>query len=208
MSHASPHGRGLAVDGPKALSRGQVWVHPRKNQRSFTRRGGTCRSWIVSTLGDGWSLSLGGPRSWSTRASPLGPRPGRPARSPAPRATRVVLAVPVAPPGWTVSLEGDADELVCLETPEPFFAIGQLRRLLPGRGRGCRRLPGASRCRPRAVGGRRSRCRGGRSGVPRRPPRPRRARARGRDRTHVVDRRRLAGDRFVDHLAAAPGPAT
>jgi putative phosphoribosyl transferase len=40
-------------------------------------------------------------------------------------ASRVVLAVPVAPPGWTARLEGDADELVCLETPEPFFAIGQ-----------------------------------------------------------------------------------
>jgi putative phosphoribosyl transferase len=40
-------------------------------------------------------------------------------------ASRVVLAVPVAPPGWTARLEGAADELVCLETPEPFFAIGQ-----------------------------------------------------------------------------------
>jgi putative phosphoribosyl transferase len=40
-------------------------------------------------------------------------------------ASRVVLAVPVAPPGWTERLEDDADELVCLETPEPFFAIGR-----------------------------------------------------------------------------------
>jgi putative phosphoribosyl transferase len=40
-------------------------------------------------------------------------------------ASRVVLAVPVAPSGWTARLEGVADELVCLETPEPFFAIGQ-----------------------------------------------------------------------------------
>jgi putative phosphoribosyl transferase len=40
-------------------------------------------------------------------------------------ASRVILAVPVAPPGWTARLEGAADELVCLETPEPFFAIGQ-----------------------------------------------------------------------------------
>lgn len=40
-------------------------------------------------------------------------------------ATHVVLAVPVAPPGWTASLEGDADELICLETPAWFAAIGQ-----------------------------------------------------------------------------------
>ena len=40
-------------------------------------------------------------------------------------ATRVVLAVPVAPPGWTARMERAADELVCLATPEPFFAIGQ-----------------------------------------------------------------------------------
>ena len=40
-------------------------------------------------------------------------------------ASRVVLAVPVAPPGWTERLDDAADELVCLETPEPFLAIGQ-----------------------------------------------------------------------------------
>lgn len=40
-------------------------------------------------------------------------------------ATRVVLAVPVAPPGWEVRPGADADEFVCLDTPEPFFAIGQ-----------------------------------------------------------------------------------
>ncbi len=40
-------------------------------------------------------------------------------------ATRVVLAVPVAPPGWASRLAGDADELIALETPEPFFAVGQ-----------------------------------------------------------------------------------
>src|SRR5512144_1245185 len=40
-------------------------------------------------------------------------------------ATRVVLAVPVAPPGWEARLGADADELVCLDTPDPFFAIGQ-----------------------------------------------------------------------------------
>ncbi|HUK67929.1 MAG TPA: phosphoribosyltransferase family protein [Streptosporangiaceae bacterium] len=40
-------------------------------------------------------------------------------------AARVVLAVPVAAPGWQARIGGDADELVCAETPHPFFAIGQ-----------------------------------------------------------------------------------
>ena len=40
-------------------------------------------------------------------------------------AARVVLAVPVASPGWTARFRGIADELVCLATPEPFLAIGQ-----------------------------------------------------------------------------------
>jgi len=40
-------------------------------------------------------------------------------------ASRVVLAVPVAPPDWTTRLGGVADELVCVATPEPFYAVGQ-----------------------------------------------------------------------------------
>lgn len=40
-------------------------------------------------------------------------------------AARVVLAVPVAPPGWTTRLEDVADELVCLDTPGNFFGVGQ-----------------------------------------------------------------------------------
>jgi putative phosphoribosyl transferase len=40
-------------------------------------------------------------------------------------ATRVVLAVPVAPPGSIHELRDAADEVVCLETPRDFFAIGQ-----------------------------------------------------------------------------------
>ncbi|MBK9180989.1 MAG: dienelactone hydrolase family protein [Acidimicrobiales bacterium] len=40
-------------------------------------------------------------------------------------ATRVVLAAPVAPPDTAERLAGDCDELVILDTPEPFFAIGQ-----------------------------------------------------------------------------------
>ncbi|HUY49391.1 MAG TPA: hypothetical protein VMV92_27315 [Streptosporangiaceae bacterium] len=40
-------------------------------------------------------------------------------------AARVVPAVPVAPPGWEAGFEGEADELVCVDTPEGFDAIGQ-----------------------------------------------------------------------------------
>jgi putative phosphoribosyl transferase len=40
-------------------------------------------------------------------------------------AARVVLAVPVAPRGWQARIAGAADELVCVDTPRDFFAIGQ-----------------------------------------------------------------------------------
>ncbi|MER6913496.1 phosphoribosyltransferase family protein [Streptomyces sp. NPDC000594] len=40
-------------------------------------------------------------------------------------AGRVVLAVPVAPPEWTDRLAGEADELIALETPAEFAAVGQ-----------------------------------------------------------------------------------
>lgn len=40
-------------------------------------------------------------------------------------AARVVLAVPVAPAGWQARIGDDADELVSVATPEPFYAIGQ-----------------------------------------------------------------------------------
>ncbi|MFD8702082.1 phosphoribosyltransferase family protein [Kitasatospora sp. NPDC059648] len=40
-------------------------------------------------------------------------------------AARVVLAVPVAPRDWTDRLTEVADELVCVDTPSPFFAIGE-----------------------------------------------------------------------------------
>jgi putative phosphoribosyl transferase len=44
-------------------------------------------------------------------------------RSRAPR--ELVLAVPVAPPDTLAGLAGLADRVVCLLTPEPFFAVGQ-----------------------------------------------------------------------------------
>jgi putative phosphoribosyl transferase len=37
---------------------------------------------------------------------------------------RLVLAVPVAPPDAVEALRTEVDELVCLETPEPFIAVG------------------------------------------------------------------------------------
>jgi putative phosphoribosyl transferase len=40
-------------------------------------------------------------------------------------AARVLLAVPVAPPGFAARIGPDADEFVCLRTPTPFYSIGQ-----------------------------------------------------------------------------------
>lgn len=41
-----------------------------------------------------------------------------------PRPARRVLAVPVAPPETVEALAAEADQVVCLATPEPFFAVG------------------------------------------------------------------------------------
>ena len=38
---------------------------------------------------------------------------------------RIVLAVPVGPPESVRSLSGDVDELICLETPAEFTAVGE-----------------------------------------------------------------------------------
>lgn len=40
-------------------------------------------------------------------------------------AAQIVLAVPVAPLDWTDRFSGDADELVSLETPRSFHAVGE-----------------------------------------------------------------------------------
>jgi putative phosphoribosyl transferase len=37
---------------------------------------------------------------------------------------KLVLAVPVAPPDTVARLRSEVDELVCLQTPDPFYAIG------------------------------------------------------------------------------------
>ncbi|MEW6727490.1 phosphoribosyltransferase [Desulforudis sp. 1088] len=44
------------------------------------------------------------------------------------RPARVVLAVPVAPPDTAEMLSGEVDEMICLLTPEPFYAVGQFYR--------------------------------------------------------------------------------
>jgi len=41
------------------------------------------------------------------------------------KAAAVVLAIPVAPPSTCSRLRPEVDELVCLETPEPFYGVGQ-----------------------------------------------------------------------------------
>jgi putative phosphoribosyl transferase len=46
-------------------------------------------------------------------------------------AKKVVLAVPVAPGEAVRRLEGEADEIRVLATPEPFFAVGQWYRSFP-----------------------------------------------------------------------------
>jgi putative phosphoribosyl transferase len=56
----------------------------------------------------------------STRAALRGVRRQKPAR--------LVLAVPVAPAESLEALRSDADEIICLETPEDFFAVGQFYR--------------------------------------------------------------------------------
>lgn len=43
-------------------------------------------------------------------------------------AARVILAVPVAPTSSVEELAHDADQVVCLERPEPFFAVGEWYR--------------------------------------------------------------------------------
>lgn len=44
---------------------------------------------------------------------------------------RVVLAVPVAPPDTLKKLRSEADQVVCLDTPADFFAVGQFYRRFP-----------------------------------------------------------------------------
>ncbi len=40
------------------------------------------------------------------------------------RPAQIVVAVPIAPPATCEELGGEADEVICVRTPEPFLAIG------------------------------------------------------------------------------------
>lgn len=44
---------------------------------------------------------------------------------------RLVLAAPVAPPDTVASLRPEADEIVCVATPDPFMAVGAFYRDFP-----------------------------------------------------------------------------
>jgi predicted phosphoribosyltransferase len=41
------------------------------------------------------------------------------------RPRKVVVAVGVAPPETLAAIEKEADEVVCLDSPEDFYAVGQ-----------------------------------------------------------------------------------
>ena len=47
------------------------------------------------------------------------------------RPARLVLAVPVAPPDTIASLHDDADEIVCLATPDIFWALSMFYSSFP-----------------------------------------------------------------------------
>jgi putative phosphoribosyl transferase len=40
------------------------------------------------------------------------------------KAKRIIVAVPVGPPGTCAVLRREADEVVCLSSPEPFYSVG------------------------------------------------------------------------------------
>jgi len=44
---------------------------------------------------------------------------------------KLICAVPVAPPDTLLKIRGFADEVVCLETPHFFQAVGQFYRHFP-----------------------------------------------------------------------------
>lgn len=88
------------------------------NRRETTYRGGRAKIPLagktVILVDDG--IATGS----SMRAALRGVRRQKP--------KRLVLAVPVAPAETIEALRGEADEIVCLETPEDFFAVGQYYR--------------------------------------------------------------------------------
>jgi putative phosphoribosyl transferase len=57
----------------------------------------------------------------TVRAALIGVRRSKP--------KRLVLATPVAPPETIAALRDEADDVVCLATPDPFYAIGQFYKV-------------------------------------------------------------------------------
>ena len=88
------------------------------NRRESVYRGGRAKILLagktVIVVDDG--IATGS----SVRAALRGVRRQRP--------KRLILATPVAPAESIEALRSDADEIVCLETPEDFFAVGQFYR--------------------------------------------------------------------------------
>lgn len=37
---------------------------------------------------------------------------------------KLIVAVPTAAPGTAEQFEGEVDEIICAETPEPFYSVG------------------------------------------------------------------------------------
>lgn len=109
---------GMAGVGPEELARVEARERAEVEARARRFRAGRPRVDLagrtVIVVDDG--IATGG----TARAALLVAR--------AQGASRVVLAVPVAPSETIEELRGDADDVVCLETPTPFFAIGEWYR--------------------------------------------------------------------------------
>src|SRR5208282_2075479 len=88
------------------------------NRRETAYRGGRAKTPLagktVIVVDDG--IATGS----SVRAALRGVRRQKP--------KRLILGVPVAPADTIEALRSEADEIVCLETPEDFFAVGQFYR--------------------------------------------------------------------------------
>ena len=143
---------GARVVDERVVSRG------RRERRGVRRRGGAASAPSSSAGCGGSGVRAprcpwrGAPSSSSTTASPPGRQPGPPARWPGPRAPPGwCWPSPLHPPESVATLRRDADEVVCLETPARFFAIGRvLRGLHPDERRRGGRPARTRRARPAA----------------------------------------------------------
>ncbi|MFO1058897.1 MAG: phosphoribosyltransferase family protein [Dongiaceae bacterium] len=95
----------------RAIARERAEIERRRRLYGEGRRPAAIAGRTAIVVDDGIATGA------TTRVALEAVRGGRPAR--------LVLAVPVAPRDSLEALAGAADEIVCLETPEPFGAIGQ-----------------------------------------------------------------------------------